>query len=115
MEQRVRDIIESLQKFDLDLRVSEGVVVSFKYDGYATRLRIQCDNIDYDAKIAELNEANAKLEGQIEDLSERIEEYKVEVSDLEDDKVSLQSRIDGLESEVRSYCRSLEVIRDAIP
>lgn len=101
MEQRVRDLIELLQKFDLDLRVSEKTTLNFKYDGYATRLVVECDNTDYEAEIAKLHKANAKLEGYNEDLLEKFEK-------LEDDKVSLQSRVADLEDERDNLKASIE-------
>lgn len=66
MEQRVRDIIESLQKFDPNLRVSESTIVSFKYDGVKTRLKVEIDRGSLNSKINDmemiLDEAYKSLE-----------------------------------------------------
>lgn len=107
MEQRVRDLIESLQKFDPDLRVSEKTTLNFKCDGYATRLVVECNNTDYEAKIAELHEANAKLEGIIEDKDENID-------GLNDDISHLNTKISDLEYDLDECRKSLDVIRGAL-
>lgn len=108
MEQRVRDLIESLQKFDPDIRVYEDTIVEFKYDGLKTRLQVIASSEAQDHKVAVVMDKNNELE-------ERVGDLEAEIKDLKFNEEKLQSRIDEQASEIRSYCRSLEVIRDAIP
>ena len=107
MEKRVRDLIESLQKFDPDIRVSEKTTLNFKYDGYATRLVVKCDNTDYESKIAELHKANEKLTGEIEERDEDIWQHLKTIDDLE-------VKVGGLEDDLKECRMSLDVIRGAL-
>lgn len=105
MEQRVRDLIESLEQFDPDIRVSEKTTLNFKYDGVKTRLVVECNGIGGNG---------VDLAAENRSLMQTVKSLEDEVDDLEGDKVLLRGKIDDLESELRDARKSLEKIRGAL-